>query len=708
MRLRIVLIAALLPRLAIADTSAVETPPSPPSAEDSTVFSCDRKVSDVTVSFKPEMEVKELITWAMGFTCNRFLYEPRYVANRHVTVMAPGKMNAAEAYQLFLASLATAGLAVVRKGHAWAIVESQAAKREAIPFVQHPDDTDQVVRFVLRPTYAKPETLASAFESLKSDAGDIKQVGSLLVITDYGAHVRDMVSLAKQIDVPGGSDGIFTIPVLHADATKLQTKLQDILGITTSGPSPSPSPSTGTSKAEQPTRLLVDERTNTLIVAGSAASYERVRALVDRLDIALDIEGGASIHVYQLGNAIAEEVAKTLNDAIQRQQTGAAQQKSPPPGSVDTLSLEGQVHVIADPKTNKLIVTSSGRDFLAIKDVIQQLDEPRRQVFIETVILDVQTSDGLDIGTSSHGALPTSNGNAVLIGGVQAGGVNTLDLKDTLASASGLVSGIVGSQLTSSTSLLGTSIPSYAVLFQALASQSNTNGVSTPSIIALDNETAKFHVGQNVPYKKGVVPISAANPLTGTTTNIDRQDLNFELDIKPHISANDNVLLEITNDAKEYGSSDAELGPSWNTRGFETRVVVHDQQTIVLTGMTQERETLTSSKVPLLGDLPLLGYFFKYQSRTKKKSNVLILLTPYIIKDQLDLQQIQERKSREHQEFVASFRALDHMKYIPSVDYRRKRGVVEEINRAVQTVDDEIAARAQLRLPARVEAGPVQ
>ncbi len=699
MRLRIALIVALLPRLALADTSSVETPAAPPSAEDSTVFSCNRKVGDVTVSFKPEMEVKELITWAMGFTCNKFLFEPRYVTNRHVTVMAPEKMSAPEAYQLFLASLATAGLTVVRKGHAWAIIESQAAKKEAIPFVQHPDDTDQVVRFVLRPTYAKPDTLASAFDSLKSDAGDIKQVGSLLVITDYGTHVRDMVALAKQIDVPGGSDGIFTIPVLHADATKLQAKLQDILGIATPNP-----------KAEAPAvKLLVDERTNTLIVAGSTASFERVRALVDRLDIALDIEGGASIHVYQLGNAIADEVAKTLNDAIQRQQTGAQQQqKSPAPASVDTLSLEGQVHVIADPKTNKLIVTSSGRDFLAIKDVIQQLDEPRKQVFIETVILDVQTSDGLDIGTSSHGALPTSNGNAVVIGGVQAGGVNTLDLKDTLASASGLVSGIVGSQLTSSTSLLGTSIPSYAVLFQALATQSNTNGVSTPSIIALDNETAKFHVGQNVPYKKGVVPISAANPLTGTTTNIDRQDLNFELDIKPHISANDNVLLEITNDAKEYGSSDAELGPSWNTRGFETRVVVHDQQTIVLTGMTQERETVTSSKVPLLGDVPLLGYLFKYQSRTKKKSNVLILLTPYIIKDQLDLQGIQERKSREHQEFVASFRALDHMKYVPNVDYRRKRGVVEEINRSVQMVEEETAARAQLKAPARVEAGPVQ
>jgi len=551
------------------------------------------------------------------------------------------------------------------------------------------------VRFVLRPAYAKPETLAAAFETLRSDAGDIKQVGSLLVITDHAAHVRQMLALAKQVDLPGGGDGIYMIPVMHADATKLQAKIQEILG--TAKPDASAPP---------PPKILVDERTNTLIVAGPQAAFDRVSSLIERLDISLDIEGGASIHVYQLGNAIAEEVAKTLNDSIQHQQP-ASSGGAPKAVSADSLSLEGQVHVIADPKTNKLIVTASGRDFFAIRDVIQQLDEPRRQVFIETVILDVQTEDDLKAGTSSHGAIPTDGGNSLVLAGVQAGGVNTLDLKDTLSNAGGLVAGVLGSQLSSSTSFLGTSIPSYALLFTALATNSNTNSVSTPSIIAVDNETTKFHVGQNVPYKRGVVPISATSPLSGSTTNIDRQDLNFELDIKPHISANDNVMLEVTNDAKEYGT-DSDLGPSWNTRGFETRVVVHDQQTIVLTGLTQEHESVSASKVPLLGDIPLLGYLFKYTTRSKKKSNVLILLTPYIIKDQLDLQQILDRKTREHDEFVTSFRVLDHMAYVPKVDYRKKRGVVEEINRALEAVDDDIEARKQLHAPVHVQAGAVQ
>jgi len=689
MRLLLVLLLVTLvrPRVVLADAEH-------PEQDDTSVLSCSKKTGDVAITFKPDIEVKELITWAMGFTCNKYMYDQRYVQNRHVTVMAPEKMTPHDAYELFLGSLATAGLAVVKKGDAWVIVESQAVKREAVPFVQHPGDGNEVVRFVFRPAYAKPEVLVTAFEAVKSDAGEVKQLGSVVMITDYARNVAEMTSLAKQIDMPAGTDGIYMIPVMHADATKLKAKLDDILGTAAAKPD-TPQP-----------KILVDERTNTLIVAGPQAVFDRVHALVDRLDIALDIEGGASIHVYQLGNAIAEEVAKTLNDAIQRTQGGAqAQPKTATPA--DSMTLEGQVHVIADPKTNKLIVTASGRDYLAIQDVIRQLDEPRRQVYIETVVLTVNTSNDLGIGTSSHGAIPTTGGNSIVLGGVETTTVNTLDLTHTATGFQGLLGGIVGSALTSSQSFLGTSIPSYAVLFSALAVTSNENDVSTPSIIAVDNETTKFHVGQNVPYTKGLAPTVATNPLAGTSVNVDRQDLNFELDIKPHISSNDNVMLEITNDAKEYGV-DTSLGPTWNTRGFETRVVVHDQQTIVLTGLTQEHESVKSTKVPVIGDIPLLGYLFKYTKRSKTRSNVLILMTPYIIKDQLDLQRILDRKGREHDEFVASFHALDHMPYIPKVDYRKKRGLVEEINRAIESVEDESEARAQIHETARVVPGPVQ
>jgi general secretion pathway protein D len=149
------------------------------------------------------------------------------------------------------------------------------------------------------------------------------------------------------------------------------------------------------------------------------------------------------------------------------------------------------------------------------------------------------------------------------------------------------------------------------------------------------------------------------------------------------------VRLELEQDIKDLGDRDPQLGPTWTERKIKTNVVVRDQQSIVIGGLMQDRIIYSESKIPFLGDIPILGYLFKYTTREKKKTNLLILLTPYVIKDQFDLQQIVERKVRERQEFLRSFKNLDESKYLPHVDYQRKRGLVEEINRNVQTVEKE-------------------
>jgi general secretion pathway protein D len=151
------------------------------------------------------------------------------------------------------------------------------------------------------------------------------------------------------------------------------------------------------------------------------------------------------------------------------------------------------------------------------------------------------------------------------------------------------------------------------------------------------------------------------------------------------------VRLEIEQETKDIGDKDPELGPTWTERKLKTQVVVHDQQSVVIGGLIQERDIFNVTKVPLLGDIPLLGYLFKYSTKQKKKTNLLILLTPYIIKDQLDLATIKERKVREYREFAASFANLNDKKYEPKLDYRRKRGLLEEINRAVQSVEEDQA-----------------
>jgi general secretion pathway protein D len=748
------LVVTVLSSLAPVRYAAAQPAPAggtaTPAAEDESLYPCKKRTGQVAVTFKPETELKDLIAWAMGFTCKNFILDPRIVSTgKKVTVMAPNKMSAAEAYNVFLVALSTMGLTVVPKGNMLRIVESATAKSETVPIYKKgtPANQDQMVRYILRPSYAQIETLRGALDSIRSPAGNVQTAGSMLIITDYASQVRDMMSLAKSIDIPGGSDGIYTIPVQHADATQLAQKLNEILGITAgaggaggaqqpqgkqrgaaTGESPQARPGGDEVAGAVPSKILVDDRTNTLIVVSSQAGYYRVKALVERLDISLDTEGGTSIRVHPLENALAEELATTLNAAMGqgpqpgRGGAGGAQGGRQPnapaaaPGPIGDLgtSLEGQVRVIGDKPTNSLIVMSSGRDYVAIKDVIKRLDQPRRQIFIEALILEVNLSKDLSIGSSSHGGVPFNNGDLVL-GGVQTPALRSLDIK-TLAAATGLIGGLIGAPLANSQTLLGTSIPSYGILFQALATQDNSNILSAPHVIAIDNEKAEFSVGNNIPYKAGLsfgglgLPTAgAAGGLAGSIgQNIQREKLNLSLNVTPHISSNDSVRLEIEQETKDIGGKDAELGPTWTERKLKTQVVVHDQQSVVIGGLIQEKDIYNTTKVPLLGDIPILGYLFKYSTKSKRKTNLLILLTPYIIKDQLDLQSIRERKVREREEFVRSFTTLNEMKYEAKLDYRRKRGVIEEINRSVQSVEEDLDVLRAMGARQRVLNGPLE
>jgi general secretion pathway protein D len=738
-----VLVAAIAQPPAALGQPTPEKPPTPPGQpQDDPTYKCGRQTGPVAVNFKPETELKEIIAWVMGFTCRNYILDPRIVSTgKKVTIMAPLKMSQAEAYAVFLAALSTMGLTVVPKGNVSRIVESSTAKSETVPIYKQgvPPNQDQIIRYILRPSHTSVETLRQALDSIRSPAGSVGVAGNLLVITDYASQVRDMMSIARSIDVPGNTDGIYTLPVKYADAAQLATKLNEILGLGAGGaagqpkvppgggrinPAGQPIPGIGEDvAAATPTKIMVDDRTNTLIVVSGEPGYLRVRALVARLDIPLETEGGASINVYPLQNALAEELATTLNNALGQQPQrqpgrpgapGQPPQPVPQPGPLgDGTSLEGQVRIIGDKATNSLLVMASGRDFVAIKRVIKDLDLPRRQIFIEALILEVQLSKALNIGSSSHGGLPVGDGS-LLLGGVQSADLKSLSLA-SLIQASGLIGGLIGAPLTDSQKFLGTSIPSYGILFQALATQDNTNILSTPHVIAIDNEKAEFSVGNNIPYKAGLtfggfgLPTQGGQQLPGSIgQNIQREKLNLTLNVTPHISSNDAVRLEIEQETKDIGGSDPELGPTWTERKLKTQVVVNDQQSVVIGGLIQERDIYSETKVPLLGDIPILGYLFKYAKKQKRKTNLLIVLTPYIIKDQLDLQSIRERKIREREEFVRSFASLNDMKYTPRTDYRRKRGLVEEINRALQAVEKDVELLRGLGNRQTVIEGPIE
>ncbi|MEO8551319.1 MAG: type II secretion system secretin GspD, partial [Kofleriaceae bacterium] len=649
----LVVLVILIPLAAHADPELV--PASAPADNDVQLYHCANKVGQVSVTFKPETELKDLVTWVMGFTCRDFMFDPSYVQRgKKVTIIAPNTMSAPEAYRVFLVALSTIGLTVVQKGNIYRIVESATARAETVPIVHGtPENTEQIVRIVLRPTYAQPATLLAALNAMKSAAGDVQVIGTVLLVTDYAGHIRDMLQVVKQVDLPGGTDGLYTIPVLHADAEKLAKQLDVLLAV---------APADKGAPTQLPPKLLVDARTNTLILSGSEAAYQRIRGLLERIDIPVETESGGTMHVFPLKAAIAEEVAKVVNDAISNQAKPNAATTGKPGASAapaEALHLEGEAKVIADKATNKLIVMSSGRDYLSLKNIITELDEPRKQIYIEATILEVVMTNDFAFGLSEHGTVSTSHGS-VAVGGVQTGALSSTS-PNSLATLSGLIGGLFGPALGAS-NLLGTSFPSYGLVFQALGTNSNTRILSAPSIIALDNEDAKYQVGTDIPYTKGVIPVSAVNPTAVTQANIDRKQLLLELDIKPHISSGDEVLLEVKHTNNDLVTNDSAMGPTWSVRTIETRVVVKDQQTVVIGGLMQEKVGEDVTQVPVLGNIPLLGYLFRYTKKTKHKTNLVVMLTPYIIKDSMDLERIRQRRQREADEFMNSMRALETMK----------------------------------------------
>jgi general secretion pathway protein D len=710
-RRALVVVTSLLAMAPCVASAETEQPIStaPVAGEDEALYRCKSRTAEVAVSFKPDMELKELMTWVVGFTCKNFILDPRVVATgKKVTVIAPNKMSATEAYRMFLVALSTMNLTVVPKGNVLRIADAGAARRDTVPMLRKgtPAD-DQVVRYIVRPKHAAADVLVQALATLKSEVGEVQQIGSMLMLTDYGGNVRDMLSLVKMVDLPKGSEGIYTIAIEHANAQVVAEKVGGILGVAKEVTAPSkaggPAPLASTLT---PAKVMVDERTNTIILAATDVAYERFRALAKRIDVPLDIEGGQSVHVYRLKNAIAEELAKTLNDTIG--QTGPAAGATPsgapkpPPaeGGVGT-TIDGKVRVIADKPTNALIVLSTGRDFLALKEVITALDLGRPQVYIETMIVEVTVSNDLTTDGSVHGA--SALDKAAILGGVHTTNLNSAAPAPTAENPTGGVMsrGLVAGLLGPSMSVLGLTIPSYGVLFNALSHTSRTNVLSTPSMMALDNETAKFKVGKSIPLER------TTQTNFGTQTNVEFRELNLELELKPHITSDDQILLEVKHAAEDEGDVSS-FGVTLSNRKYETRVLVRDQQTIVIGGILQEKTKITKDSVPLLGDIPLLGRLFSYNSKEKRKSNTLILLTPYIVRNQFDLERIRLRKMQEHEEFVGSLKAFDGMKYTPKMDYARKRGLVEDINRAVEGVEQDKQMVEKMGKPFVIPSGPIE
>jgi len=461
-------------------------------------------------------------------------------------------------------------------------------------------------------------------------------------------------------------------------------------------------------------KIIPDERTNKLIIIASGKAFQRIKELVAKLDLPTD---SSQVHVYYLENANAEDLASTLSALASgsssgsrpRGRVGGAPGAPPPPqpagaGAQTAALFSGEVKVTAEKSTNSLLIIASPNDYRNMVKVIQRLDIRRRQVFIEAVIMEVKLNGDdrmsidlhsgygwkdVQVGASDKGVVP------LIVGSEVSGAAASLNIAG-LAQLNGFLAGVQGPPV--SISGLGISLPSFGVILNALQKNSNVDVISTPHILTSANEEAEIAVGSNVPFQAAFSPGAGLGGLlgglgtTGTTSNpasalgglggfglgslfapIQRQPVELRLKIKPQINESDYIRMDVDVQNEEIASVDRQLGPTTAKRSVKTSIVARDQTTVVIGGLIQTRTTRAETRVPVLGSLPVIGALFRSSDTLKERTNLLLFLTPYVIRDQSDFRRIFERKMKERQEFVARFFGTDEQ-YAAHVDFAHKHG----------------------------------
>jgi general secretion pathway protein D len=660
---------------------------APPGAKGALPDSTDAiaKATDVPYRPKPgghlvkfnlqDADLAELVNHISGMTGRRFIYGPK-VRQVKATVVSPEPVSLAEAYEAFLSILEANGMTVVPHGRFLKIIDSAGSVTAPTPIYARGEPVPASDRYVTRLYRLKnvsadeANALLSKFKSKEADIS-VYGPGQLLIMTDTGTNIRRMIRILEEIDVGGAGARMWIEPVHYGSAADMAKRINELFELD-KGPG-------GASGGGGLSKVVADDQTNSLIVVGTEDSYHKLLELMKRIDTQPAAEG--KVHVMPLQHATAEELANVLNQMLQ----GAAKQPGQPggPGGM----FEGDVRVIADKATNSLVVTSSGRDYSAMRLVVGKLDRPRRQVFIEAVIMDVSVKQSSNLGVSFHGGTTADlggGGDSLFLGGFEAS--NSLTFPANPELLQGVALGARGPELAGTSNLLGTglSIPAFGVVLQALASSGDANVLATPHILATDNTAAEISVGENVPLQTNLGGGSGLGSLAGLAGA--QPGAAGALANLPLLSGGFGFNAP-RQEISEAGSAVGALGVVPITkRTARTTVEVDDQQTIVLGGLMREAERKSRKKIPVLGDLPVLGFLFRHSEVTKEKLNLLLVLTPTVIHGQEDLRKIFERKMQERQEFIDRYFVFSGQDWKPPLDYAKTNGLVEEIRQAYSSV----------------------
>lgn len=561
---------------------------------------------EMTLNFA-DADIRTVIEAIAQRTGRNFIIDPRVKGK--VTVISQKAMDPSALYEVFLSVLKVHGFAAIPGKNATKIVPEVNAKQDAIETItgksHYTDGSDAFVTQVLEVKHVDAAQLVPILRPLVPQRGHLAAypASNVLIISDSAANIARLATIVARIDQATG-DEIEVIPLQHASATEIVRVITQLEG--------------GARKAKTTSsKIIADERTNSILLGGAVASRVRIRALIGHLDTPMDT--GGSTHVVYLKNAVAKDLVSVLTGVSKSVIAGKGKKSATGRG-------QGNITIQADENTNALVINAPPDVFRSLRVVIQKLDIRRAQVLVEAVIAEVSTGSTTELGVQWAADGSASNNPVGLIGfGANPTAVGNLVLDDAPPP-------VVGGGLNLGVGKF-TGNNKVGALLNALAADTSNNILSTPTLVTLDNEEAEIVVGQNVPFLTGQFTSAGSTGSTNPFSTIQRQDIGLTLKIKPQINEGNAVKLDVEQEVSSIASSTAGVDLITNKRSIKTSVMIDDGQILVLGGLIEDVLREKEERVPLLGDIPILGWLFRYNTVSKDKTNLMVFLHPTILKD---------------------------------------------------------------------------
>lgn len=561
-------------------------------------------------------DIREFIDQIAQITGETFVVDPR--VKGQVSVVSSTPLTLSEVYQLFLSVMTTHGFSVITQGEQARIVPNAEAKADA---GQGPAAPDRLETRLIQVQHSSATELIPLIRPLVPQYGHLAAVTSAnaIIISDRSANIARIEDLLRQLDQTGDRD-YSVLDLQHAWVMDAAELLNNTL-------------ERGQAKGSAGVRVIADSRTNRLIILGPPAARAKLVTLAQSLDS--PTSRSANTRVIRLRHNDAKTLAETLGEISEGLKTQSEGEAAGKPQNI---------LIRADESLNALVLLADPDMVATLEDIVRQLDVPRAQVMVEAAIVEVSgdISDALGVQWAVD-----ARGSTGGLGGVNFGNTG-LSVGTVLQAAQDQrndVDNPIFDNLPDG-AIIGLGTDSFGVLITALSANTKSNLLSTPSLLTLDHQKAEILVGQNVPFQSGSFTTSASGADNPFTT-IERQDIGVTLKVTPHINEGASLRLEVEQEISSIAPTTQGINAVdliTNKRSIKSTILAEDGQVIVLGGLIQDDVTQTDSKVPLLGDIPLLGRLFRSTKDTRIKRNLMVFLRPTVIRDAAGLAALSGKK----------------------------------------------------------------